>query len=112
MDKQARAEKKRLKQEYWRSHITGWKKSSLSQIDYCKQNNLSKHRFTYWKCKEHKKSAPISFIPVIQSPIRSTSSKNIIAPLKILFGDRYRIEIGDGFSSDTLSRLMDTLERI
>ena len=112
MDKQTRSEKNKEKQEYWNSHIEAWKQSGLSQIDYCIQNDLSKHRFTYWKCKKHKESAPIKFVPVLPKPILSSFSINDTVPLKVIIGDRYRIEIGDGFSSDTLLRLMCTLERL
>lgn len=112
MDKQPRSEKNRKKKEYWTSHIKEWKKSGLSQIDYCKQNNLSRHRFTYWKCKGDKKSKSMTFIPVLHKPSPTLPIINSTAQLKVLIGDQYRIEIGDGFSPDTLSRLMYTLERM
>lgn len=112
MDKQTRSEKNREKKKYWRSHIGAWKKSGLSQIDYCKRNNLSRHRFTYWKNRDNKKPTPMTFIPVLSKASPPSFLSNNIAPLKILIGDQYRIEIGDGFSPDTLTRLMDTLERM
>ena len=112
MDKQTRAEKNREKREYWKSHIEAWKNSNLSQVEYCRQNDLSRHRFTYWKCKGDKKSEAIRFIPVIPKFPSSFRLKDSIAPLKVIIGDRYRIEIGDGFSSDTLLRLMGTLGRL
>ena len=112
MEKQTRAEKNRERAEYWQSHIKAWRKSGLSQIDYCRNNNLSRCRFTYWKCKEDKKSNPMTFIPVLHKPSKVTPIIDTTAPLKVLIGDRYRIEIGDGFSPETLSRLMYTLERV
>ena len=112
MDKQTRVEKNREKRKYWQSHIEAWKQSGLSQIDYCRENNLSRHRFTYWKCKGDKKSESIRFIPVLPKPILSSFSIANTAPLKVIIGERYRIEIGDGFSPDTLLRLMGTLEKL
>ena len=111
MDKQTRSEKNGEKREYWNSHIEAWKQSGLSQIDYCRQKDLSRHRFTYWKCKRDRESDPIRFVHVLPRPILSPFSINDTAPLKVIIGDRYRIEIGDGFSSDTLLRLIGTLER-
>jgi hypothetical protein len=112
MDKQTRAEKSREKGEYWNSHIEAWKKSGLSQVDYCRENNLSRHRFTYWKCKGDKESEFLRFVPVLPKPILSPFSIANTAPLKVIIGERYRIEIGDGFSPDTLLRLMGTLGRL
>ena len=110
MDKQTRAEKNRKKEEYWRSHIQAWKKSGLKQIDYCRKNNLSRHRFTYWKCKCNKKSESMTFIPVLSKSSWMPTIINNTAPLKVLIRDRYRVEVGDGFSTDTLSKLIHTLE--
>ena len=112
MDKRTREEKNRKKAEYWRLHIEGWRKSGLSQVDYCRSNDLSRHRFTYWKCKGDKKTKHTTFIPVLHKPSKITPIISNTAPLKVLIGDRYRIEIGDGFSSDTLSRLLHSLERM
>jgi hypothetical protein len=112
MEKQTREEKNRKKAEYWRSHIEVWRKSGLSQIDYCRNNNLSRCRFTYWKCKDDKQSKPMTFIPVLHKPSKIPRTVKNTAPLKVLMGDRYRIEIGDGFTPETLSRLMYTLERM
>ena len=112
MDKRTRKEKNREKQEYWRSHIKAWEESGLSQVDYCRENNLSRHRFTYWKCKGDKKTVSMTFVPVLSKPSNQHSIMHNTAPLKVLIGDRYRVEVGDGFSPDTLSRLMEALKRI
>ena len=112
MDKQTSAEKNRVRKEFWRAHIESWKKSGLSQIDYCKENNLSRHRFTYWKGKGNKKPVPIKFIPVLQKASSSFRIKDSKSPLKVIIGERYCIEVGDGFSPDTLTRLMYTLEKM
>lgn len=110
-DKRAR-EKNREKAAYWNAHIKGWKESGLKQIDYCIKNNLSRHRFTYWKSKDNKKSKPLKFIPVISRPATQSNIDTDTSPLKVLICDKYRIEVGDRFSRDTLSRLINTLEAI
>ena len=112
MAEQPREEKNRKKQEFWSSHIESWKGSGLKQIDYCRENNLSRHRFTYWKCKLNKKIEPLTFIPIPGNTIRSQIDLNNQATLKLNIGGSYQIEIGDGFSSETLSSLIRTLGRI
>lgn len=112
MAKQTREERNREKREFWTTQIALWEKSGLSQIEYCKRNNLSRHCFTYWKCKRKKKQEPITFVPVLRKPTAYQIPTNRIAPIRVMLGDRYRIEIEDGFSADTLAHLMHILERV
>jgi len=112
MAEQTREEKNREKQEFWSSHIESWKDSGLKQVEYCRQNNLIRHRFTYWKCKLHKKIEPLSFVPIPGNTIRSQININNQASLKLNINSTYQIEVGDGFSPDTLSILVRTLGSI
>ena len=55
---------------HWRSHIDAWQRSGLSQAAYCREHQLVKSRFTYWKNKLQKshssrtvQSGP-GFVPV------------------------------------------------
>lgn len=108
MEAESIKEKNRKKALYWADHIKRWEESGLSQIDYCRANNLSRHHFTYWKCKNSRKNKPIKFIPVVTKPSTSSLHSNI-EPLKVHVGDKYRIEVGEGFSGETLIRLINTL---
>jgi|WetSurMetagenome_2_1015567.scaffolds.fasta_scaffold1293420_2 hypothetical protein len=105
------------KAEYWKVHIDRWKESGKRQIDYCSENNLSRHRFTYWKCKgnknsDHKEVSKTRFIPVVTSPATIRPLHINTEPLKVQIEGRYRIEVGEGFCSETLTRLIKTLEDI
>ena len=111
MAEETRAEKNRKKQETWSYHVEAWKSSGLSQIDYCRQHNLSKHRFTYWKCKLHRKDLAVKFIAVSEAPVMSESGYNNQSRIKLHIGC-YQIEIGDGFSPNILSSLIYTLGRL
>lgn len=108
METESIKERNRKKAIFWNDHIKRWKGSGLSQIDYCRENNLLKHRFTYWKCKNNKKANPVKFIPVISKPATSPLP-NSIEPLRVHVGDKYCIEVGEGFSGETLIRLINTL---
>ncbi len=112
MAKQNSKERNREKQRVWASRINAWKSSGLSQVEYCRQKELSKCRFTYWKCKLEKKADPVTFVPIPEKSVRSQTSQNHQAPIKLIIDSRYQIEIGDGFSSGTLSTLIRTLDRL
>jgi hypothetical protein len=36
---------------YWQQHIDQWKSSGQSQVKFCQANDLSYHRFVYWRRK-------------------------------------------------------------
>lgn len=36
---------------YWKQQVEAWKLSGLSQNKFCKANELSYHRFVYWRGK-------------------------------------------------------------
>ena len=106
-----REERDGEREESWRRHIKSWETSGLTQAEYCKRNNLSKHGFTYWRYKRQKKNERTRFLPVYPSPSITNSSKNN-SGLKILIGERYRIEVEEGFSYEELHRLIAALERV
>ncbi|MBN2862781.1 MAG: hypothetical protein JXN62_06445 [Bacteroidales bacterium] len=108
MEAESTKEKNRKKAIFWANHIKCWEESGLSQIDYCRANNLSRHHFTYWKCKNNRKNKPVKFIPVVTKS-STASSNSSTEPLKVHVGDKYRIEVGEGFSGETLIRLINTL---
>ena len=53
----------------WLSHVEAWEKSGQSQSAYCREHNLVKTRFTYWKLKlrpteSHRQADSVSgFVP-------------------------------------------------
>jgi hypothetical protein len=109
MEEKSIKDRNREKAEFWTDHIKKWEESGLSQIDYCRENNVSRHRFTYWKIKNNKKINPIRFVPIITKPPTSSLPSGSIEPLRVQVGDKYRIEVGEGFSGETLVRLINTL---
>ena len=112
MAEQTRKERNREKQQFWATHIDSWKISGLRQVDYIRQNDLSRHRFTYWKRKLDKKVDSVTFVPIPGKTIRPQAYHNNQGCLKLNIGGTYQIEIGDGFSPDTLSTLIRTLDKI
>lgn len=55
------------KEQYWREHITGWRVSGISQVEYCRKHGISKSTFWIWKRKlsvaKSKTEAPV-IVPV------------------------------------------------
>ncbi len=56
------------KRACWRHHLDAWQESGLTQVEYCLQNQLNKHTFTYWKAKLRKQSSLPPLLPVSVRP--------------------------------------------
>lgn len=101
--------RKTMPREFWMKHIKKCSESGLTQKEYCRQNGVGLKSMGYWKRKLKKESQEVSFvhlpIPFQPAPIRSEA-------LRLICGDKYKIEVGNHFSADTLKRLIQTIERL
>ena len=98
----------REKRRFWKAHIQAWQRSGYNLAEYGKHHNLVYHRLIYWKTKfKNERTKPINFVPIqLQSELPDT-------PLTLsLQNDRFKIEIGAGFSDQLLGRLITALESI
>lgn len=91
---------------FWKSHIDQWVESSLSQIEYCRQNNLRPNRFTYWKVKFGKPNIPSQ---LVQLPVQTHFCQTGI---KLNIGRELQVEIPDGFKKETLERVLSVLKAV
>jgi len=101
----ARYVKNKELHELWKHHLTIWSASGLSQTEYCRQNDLSRDRFNYWKRKLKPKNLPVEFVQ-----ITSESMSIHLNGLKLNIGPGLQIEIPDGFSQATLKQVLATLK--
>lgn len=57
-------------ENFWHSHIAGWRASNLSRAAYCREHDLAYSRFIYWKRRLDEQviasegSAASAFVPV------------------------------------------------
>jgi transposase len=108
MQAKSRAQIVREKRRFWQAHIQAWQRSGYSLAAYGKHHNLVYHRLIYWKSKfENEQTKPLSFVPVSLHPDPPDT------PLTLsLQNNRFKIEIGAGFSGNLLGRLITTLESL
>lgn len=103
-------EQQRRKRRHWQQHLTSWQGSGLTQAEYCRRNKLSPKCFTYWhrKFKQLSRQPQLVPVPVITESAVKASGKNQAA-LKVELNSRFTIEVHDGFSRETLARLLSVL---
>ncbi len=89
---------------YWKAHIEQWSVSGLTQTEYCRQKEISRDRFTYWKIKFKEQGQPKEIIQV-PLPMHLGASE-----LRLNIGRSLQIEIPDGFNRSTLEQVLLTLK--
>lgn len=100
------------KREYWSRHIENWQQSELTQVEYCRKNDLNKHTFHYWKAKQNKTDRIRPLLPVSILGETFSANSSLSSGISISISNRFNVNIDIGFDSETLSRLMDLLERM
>jgi transposase len=101
------------REQYWQEQMTAWKASGLKQMQYCREHQLSKHAFVYWKLKllgKDPRSAPL--VPVSAQQLRQMHHEDDSAQIRLVVGERYHVEIRPGFNAQTLQEILGVLERL
>lgn len=100
------------KKHYWKKHVASWRESNLSQVEYCRLNDLPIKNFGYWKRKESKAvSTHPCFFPLVVAGPTPVAVRASALQLNIQ-EKRFSIEIGEDFSPMVLRRLITTLEQL
>jgi len=101
------------RRQFWQVHIEAWSITGLSQAGYCRQNNLSINRFTYWKRKFQRENLPVEFVRIPVEPVKSAHLfPNNGVSLRLSVDSRFTIEIPNGFTPITLEQVLLTLRGV
>jgi hypothetical protein len=104
----------RAAREYWSGEVQQWRSSGLMQKEYCNKKGISLGRFGAWKRRLEReyKGRTGAAIVAIPSGIVSSALLAMRAPLGLVVNERYRVEIPDSFSPDTLEAVLQVLNRL
>jgi len=95
------------KSSYWQAQVSSWRRSGLSQAQFCRDHNLKIREFGYWKRKFSRSSSAVSFVP-----LRVKSQSVAPSPLGLVLESGLRIEVREGFSPGALKDLIHTLREL
>ena len=99
------------KLRFWENHIGQYDTAGLSQVEYCRINKISLKSFQYWKRKSKRSGAPA----LVEVPLPKNFPIPKFSPspqLCLVIDRKYRLEIGSGFDSEDLERVVRVLGRI
>ena len=102
------------KRQFWKTHITNWQASLLSQTEYCRRHELKFHQFVYWRRKFAPKAATaISLIQVPTAAVARAASYCSQPPaLRVALAPDLCIEVSPGFDPPTLQQVVTALRGI
>ena len=100
------------RQRFWEEQIAKWNATELSQVEYCRSNGIGIKSFQYWQRKSKRNFAPPTLVEValpqpLMFPVLPAHGQ-----LCLVIDQHYRIEIGKGFDSEDLERVVRVLGRI
>lgn len=100
------------KEHYWQKHVESWRQSNLSQVEYCRLNDLPIGNFGYWKRRHGRAvSEHRLFFPLVATGPASNAEPASALRLN-LQEKRFSIEIGEDFSPMLLRKLIAILEQL
>ncbi|MCP4337704.1 MAG: hypothetical protein GY799_02190 [Desulfobulbaceae bacterium] len=105
------------KQTHWKKQISCWRKSGLTQRQYCLRQGIAISTFSYWIRKLGKEAGnpgSTRFYPLtVKGSSTSPSRKGFYTGIRLsLCNDKFKIDLEKEFSESTLRRLIATLETI
>lgn len=104
---QSRKEENEEKRRWWKEHIDAWCASGKSQTAYCREHDLSYHRFRYWKKRLYQPSKP-AFIELCLGPGSRDKSP---ACLRLMIGG-CQVAVERDFDPVALQQLIGVLSRL
>ena len=124
-DTDGTTKKKTSRRPFWQEHLRAWSESGLTQADYCRQHQLSRAAFGWWKRQlrgkprvrkgrtgtkqsQHRGPGPVQFVEVQPGPDISTGSSPAV--YEVLLSRGRAIRVDHEFDSDVLKRLIATVE--
>lgn len=107
--RRGRPDNSRAKRESWEQHLREWRRSGLSQIEYCRRQGISIKCFGYWKRILSTAGVAVTLVevPVPRPAVVAFSQR---APLRLRITDSYWIEIENNFDPENLNQVLDVLE--
>lgn len=107
------AEKLEEKRRFWQEHIKCLEKSGLTQVEYCRQNNLNVKHVCYWKKKFSKQVCQVALVEIPTHPVKSICKTwNAISPIRMTVNGRFAFEIEKGFDPLTLRQTLQVVESL
>lgn len=94
---------------FYQKHLERWRQSQLTQKEYCRQNQIIPHRFTYWKKRLAGDQTGPTFVPV---PLAQNFPVSVTSKIDLVIAGGFKVQVVPGFDPATLKQLIQTLRSL
>ncbi len=102
--------KQSTRREQWLAIVEEQEKSGLSQIEFCKQNNLAVSRFTYYRGLIKASERAVSLTSNVFTPIKiHKTEQHPFSDIRILLPNGFQCFIPSHIDAPHIKRLMEVL---
>ncbi len=98
---------KQTRKQYWQKHINRYSKTSMSQKEYCRQNDIGYWSFNNWKRRLSEKTNDNDLVEIPAKKIRKISKAASSIELEI--NSSIKVIILPGFDSELLRNIISVL---
>lgn len=109
----ASKEDRKVTEEQMRAHFTSYEASGSTVPEYCKANDLSIHKFTYWRYKVLKRQKPpvgpkrgFSRVSAAPSGAMASSTSDRLATVQVTLANGARVEFFEANTLDLFKALL------
>lgn len=100
------------KQAYYEKHLSDWKRSGLTQKDYCRQEKIAYGSFKSWRSKLTKKDYIDTPSFIEAKPVVSDNSSNNVLVLQISLENGSRIGVSAQASAEIVEQVLKLLRNV
>lgn len=95
--------------EFWMRHVKDWRRSGLTQAQYCRRHRLLKGTLGYWASTLNKpKAAGTALVEVGRRTEVKTEERH--SPIELVVERRYMLRLWPGMDSAHLRDVLSVLE--
>jgi len=96
---------------HWQRHVEAWRKSGLSQADYCRQQGFNPKTFSAWarRALPIDKNTPLDVVSVQVAPSPPTAAVEAGAIIMLRFPHGTQLELSTAVSPRSLAELLRCL---
>jgi len=105
--------KLKQKRKFWAAHIAAWRKSGLSQVEYCRQQGLIPYQLSYWVNRKSRRStSSLPNLVEVALPPAEIETAAAASGLQLITKHGERLDIGNNFSAESLAKVVQVLRRL
>ena len=96
--------------EFWSRHVGAWRKSGLTQREYCRRHKLLKGTLGYWSSILSRENRAGSDLVEVGRTVVEAKATAPSRPIEVVVEGRYLMRLWPGTDQDHMQKVLAVLE--